>query len=281
MGPVLHSRPFAVPDTDGLLALLRREHRPLGQPEVTGAMLAACLRGRSPIDDAWWADLHTYQVSVLTGRDGGLVGAVATGIAATDGAGYVLWLAGGQDTAVQTRLLDDALARLAGTSVQRAFWFATALGAGLEGLPAARAGTLHAALVQRGFAGRDAWLYLHRDLGDIPPRPAAGVVAGAGGSVTIRLPGVSAAAVVTGALLSPRLAIISWLGVIPPRRGRGVGRQLLDEMLSHLRHLGAAGAILYVDHDAPGGDRDRSAATALYLSAGFALVDHLWSYERS
>jgi len=87
--------------------------------------------------------------------------------------------------------------------------------------------------------------------------------------------------VVTGALLSPRLAIISWLGVIPARRGRGVGRQLLDEMLSHLRHLGAAGVILYVDHDAPGGDRDRSAATALYLSAGFALVDHLWSYERS
>ena len=70
------------------------------------------------------------------------------------------------------------------------------------------------------------------------------------------------------------------MGVAPEHRGHGLGRQLLDEMLAHLRHLGAREVILYVDHDTPGGDRDRSAAVALYRS-GFAEVDHLWSYERS
>lgn len=277
MTAAFHARPFAASDTAALLELLRREHRLLGQPEVTASMLEACLRGSSPVDGAWWSDLRDYQVSVLEGR-GGLVGAVGTGIAQTDGAGYVLWLASGQNTAVKARLLDDALVRLAGTPVQRAFWFATALGAGLEGLPATRNSALHQALVSRGFTASDAWLYLHRDLGDITARAAE--AAEAGSSVTIRLQGEPAVAEVVGALLGPRLGVISWLGVSPARRGQGVGRRLLDAMLAHLRHLGAAEVILFVDHDEPGGVRDRSATLALYASAGFTVVDHLWSYER-
>ena len=276
----LRARPFAASDRAALLALLRREHRPAGQPPVTPAMLAACLRKESPIDGGWWADLRTYQVSVLPGDGGGLAGAGATGISRKDGAGYVLWLAAGGDPDIQNQLLDEALSQLAGCSVQRAFWFATALDAGLEGLPVATARGLHQGLVQRGFEGSDAWLYMHRRLEDITARSADGAVT-AGGSVTIRPPGEAPDTYVQGGLLNPGLAIISWLGVTPARRGRGLGRQLLDAMLAHLRHLGAAEVILYVDHDAPGGDRDRSAAIALYRSSGFAEVDHLWSYERA
>jgi len=276
----LRSRPFAAPDTADLLALLRREHRPLGQPHVTAAMLAACLRGQSPIDAGWWADLRAYRVTVLPARTGGLAGAVATGISRADGVGYVLWLAGGDDSTVQAELLDEALSQLAGTSPQRAFWFATALSAGLEGLPVGHAGALHGALIQRGFAGSDAWLYMRRDLGDIAPRLATDAVT-AGGSITIRPPGDPASPEVTGALLTPQLAIISWLGVPAQSRGRGLGRQLLDAMLAHLRQLGANEVILYVDHDAPGGARDRGAAIALYRSVGFTDVDHLWSYQRA
>jgi ribosomal protein S18 acetylase RimI-like enzyme len=275
----LRPRPFAVPDTGDLLTLLRRAHRLLGQPQVTAAMLAQCLRKDSPIDGRWWADLGTYRVSVLPDGAGGLAGAVATGISRTDGVGYVLWLAAGEYPEVQTRLLDEALSQLAGTSIQRAFWFATALGAGLEGLPVGHAGALHTALIQRGFGGSDAWLYMHRDLGDIAPRRAAGAVT-KGGTVTIRPPADVADTDAQGALLTPRLAIISWLGVAAAHRGRGLGRRLLDEMLAHLRHLGATEVILYVDHDARGGARDRSAAITLYRSSGFTDVDHLWSYQR-
>lgn len=42
------SRHFAATDTDDLLALLRREYRPLGQPQVTRA--EQCLGKASPID---------------------------------------------------------------------------------------------------------------------------------------------------------------------------------------------------------------------------------------
>jgi len=58
-------------------------------------------------------------------------------------------------------------------------------------------------------------------------------------------------------------------------------RQHLLTTLACLRHLGAAEAILFVDHDEPGGVRVRPVAVALYARVGFTLVDHLWSYERS
>lgn len=229
----------------------------------------------------WWADLRAYQVSVLPDRSGGLAGAVATGVGVTDGVGYILWLAAGASVSVQGRLLDIALAQLTDTAAQRAFYFATALGAGLEGLPVRHAVTLHEALLERAFAGSDAWLYMHRDLTDVTAQPAARASTTPGGAVTIRPAGDPAGCDVQGALLSPSLGMVSWLGVAPEQRGHGLGRQLLDEMLAHLRHLGACEVILYVDHDAPGGDRDRSAAIALYRSSGFTEVDHLWSYERS
>jgi GNAT superfamily N-acetyltransferase len=235
------SRPLAASDSGALLALLGREQRLLGQPHVTHAMLEQCLLKQSPIDGGWWAELSAYRVAVLAGA-GGLAGAVATAV--SDDAGYVLWLAAGGDAGVQGQLLDIAVGQLPGNRPLRAFWFATALGAGLEGLPVRHAASLNAALLTRGFEGRDAWLYMHRDLGDITARPAARAVTTPGGAVTIRPEGDPPGCDVQGSLLFPELGIVSWLGVAPEHRGHGLGRQLLDAMLGHLRHLGAREVIL-------------------------------------
>ncbi|MFD7235946.1 GNAT family N-acetyltransferase [Streptomyces syringium] len=66
----------------------------------------------------------------------------------------------------------------------------------------------------------------------------------------------------------------------PEARGRGLGRLLLGSVLEALTALGATEVVLYVDDDEPpGGERDRTAANALYDSAGFTEVDQLWSYS--
>ncbi|MEU2490963.1 GNAT family N-acetyltransferase [Streptomyces sp. NPDC007883] len=76
--------------------------------------------------------------------------------------------------------------------------------------------------------------------------------------------------------------VLWWIGVEPHARGRGVGRAVLGSALGVLRGLGATEVILYVDDDAPPGDeRDRTAANALYESAGFMEVDRLHSYTRT
>jgi hypothetical protein len=54
---------------------------------------------------------------------------------------------------------------------------------------------------------------------------------------------------------------------------------MLGSALDLLAGLGATETILYVDDDAPpGDDRDRTAANALYDSAGFNEADRLHAY---
>ncbi|GAA4935844.1 hypothetical protein [Actinoplanes utahensis] len=48
-----------------------------------------------------------------------------------------------------------------------------------------------------------------------------------------------------------------------------------------LADLGASEAILYVDDDASGIDRDRTAANRLYDRSGFTEIDRLHSYRRT
>ncbi|MEU5537555.1 hypothetical protein [Streptomyces sp. NPDC020362] len=61
----------------------------------------------------------------------------------------------------------------------------------------------------------------------------------------------------------------------------GLGRALLGTALNALHLMGATEVIPYVDDDAPpGDDRDRTAAEALYESAGFQEIDRLHSFTR-
>lgn len=188
-----------------------------GQPPVTAEMLAMALSKRSPIDGAWWEDLRDYRVTVLPDPNGGLAGAVATGVSRTAGTGYVLWLAAGDDR-VQAWLLDTPWPS-SSTRRPSAFWFATAFGAGLEGLPVGDEPGMHAALLGRGFAGTDAWLDMLRNLSDTAPTAAPGAGVAPGGAVTIRPPGKPEGCEVQGFMLGPGLGTVSWLGVAPARRG--------------------------------------------------------------
>ena len=77
-----------------------------------------------------------------------------------------------------------------------------------------------------------------------------------------------------------------WVRADPARLRRLAERtpvaagDLLAAGLWHLAEHGATDAILYVDDDEPGGDRDRAAANRLYDRIGFSEVDRLHSYTR-
>lgn len=282
-------RPYKDADFDGLSALLQRVPPVPGQPRVSPEMVRAALAGTSPIDGGWWAEIEDLRHLVLPDSRGGLTGAVAVGVSKADGAGYLLWLAT-DDVAVIGTLMDAALRALAGTKVQRAFHFATALDEGLEALPIHLRPEVHEALVSRGFADEDVWVYARRSLtdSDDPALTNTGATTG-----FVAIDGeehdtwrITAAAgpdegVVELGLLPSGTGIIEWLHVDDAHRGQGLGRRVLTAGLQKLASLGATEVILYVDHDAPGTDRDRTAALGLYEAMGFEVVDHLHSYERS
>jgi ribosomal protein S18 acetylase RimI-like enzyme len=280
-------RPYAEPDFEHLVDLLGRKEPISGQPRVSPAMVRAALDGTSPIDGGWWADLTNLQHLVLPDEEG-LVGAVAVGTSKADGAGYLLWLAADDQQTLGT-LVDAALTALRGTKLQRAFAIATALDEGMEGLPVHRRADVHQALLSRGFTDEDMWVYMRRDLTPSDPFLAENDLASAytvadgedPRSWRITADAGPDEGVVEVGLLPSGGGIVEWLHVADAHRGRGLGRATLSVGLRHLVSLGATEVILYVDHDAPGTERDRAAALALYEAAGFEVVDHLHSYERT
>lgn len=280
-------RPYSESDFGELVELLSQREPIPGQPRVSAQMVQAALDGTSPIDGGWWAELTNLRHLVIP-VDGGLSGAVAVGTSKADGAGYLLWLAAEDQETVGT-LVDAALNALQGTKVQRAFTFATALDEGLEGLPVHLRADVHEALLARGFADEDMWVYMRRDItpseslhaGD-DLAPAFSVAEGEDPQ-TWRITASAGPdeGVVEVGLLPSGTGIVEWLHVDDAHRGRGLGRAVLGVGLRHLASLGATEVILYVDHDAPGTERDRTAALALYEATGFEVVDHLHSYERT
>ncbi|WP_292650351.1 GNAT family N-acetyltransferase [Nocardioides sp.] len=279
-------RPYAESDFAQLVELLRQRAPIPGQPRVSSEMVQAALNGTSPIDGGWWAELTNLRHLVVP-DNGNLAGAVAVGTSKADGAGYLLWLAADDNEVVET-LVDAAVSALEGTSVQRAFSFATALDEGLEGLPVRLRPVVHQALLSRGFAGEDMWVYMRRDLTATDSMLADDDLVAAftvsdgedPQSWRITADGGADEGVVVIGLLPSGTGIVEWLHVDDAHRGRGLGKAVLSVGLRHLVSLGATEAILYVDHDAPETERDRAAALALYEAAGFEVVDHLHSYER-
>ncbi|GAA0490836.1 GNAT family N-acetyltransferase [Streptomyces sp. NPDC046215] len=277
-------RPYRATDRAAVLALIDADRLP-GQPLVTPEMLAHALAGRSAVDAEWWAALDPPAVEVATTPDGHVVGVISWALRPGDDTGLILWLHCREDEAVARALIDRALSALAPRAVE-AFQFSTALTLGLEALPVARRRATRTALERAGFTGERLWRALRAEL----PRPGLPVLDGvetgpdpqreAAWRLLVRRDGRAVAEAVVGHPVQG-VGVLWWIEVGPGERGRGLGRALLGSALDLLTGLGAAEVVLYVDDDEPpGGDRDRTAANALYDSAGFTEVDDLWSYTR-
>lgn len=260
-----------------MCALVDRDRLP-GQPACTPERLRTALAGRSTTDPWWWAELATMRTIGVEGSDGSLVAAGALG-RRLNGDRYLLWL----HAAEEPRLVEAALWPLL-RGVRRgdpifAFWSATELSIGLEGLPHRHRPATHEALLARGFTGQDRWLYLTGPAASETPDLAYHRRGhGAELRVELDLDGRPAG----GAELSlpaPGIGVIWWLEIEAPYRRRGLGRQLLRAARSVLAEEGAAMVVLLVDHDDPSA-RDRRPALELYDAEGFTVVDHLWSYRR-
>jgi ribosomal protein S18 acetylase RimI-like enzyme len=273
-------RPATAGDEAAILDLVNADRLP-GQPNVTPAMLGEALAGRSVVDSGWWAELVDLTTDVATAGGGRVVGVVSYAIRPRDGAGVILWLHASEARPVVDALFDHVLAWMGGRPVD-AFQFATALGLGLEALPARHRQTTVAALVAHRFAGTDLWRYMRADL------PIAGLPHlaaydtrndGDWRTLAVRDGGQLLGEATIGRPVQD-IGVLWWIGVEPAARGRGLGKALLGSALDLLAGLGAEQAILFVDDDEPGGDRDRTTANRLYEQAGFVEVDRLVSYQR-
>jgi len=269
-------RPLGLGDVELLCALVDADRLP-GQPACTPEMVRAVLAGRCTVDAWWWSQLATMRMVAAEDGSGRLVGAGAVG-RWPSGTRYLLWLHGAEDREVLDVVLWSLLRGVRRPDPIFAFWFATDLSVGLEGLPRNARPHTHEALLARGFVGQDRWLYL-RATGPGPPPRAEYRTRGHGEQLLVEL---AAGGEVGGAELSlpaPGLGLLWWLEVEPEHRRRGQGRELLRAARTVLAQAGAEEMILFVDRDDPVA-RDRRPALALYESEGFAVVDHLWSYRR-
>jgi ribosomal protein S18 acetylase RimI-like enzyme len=273
----VNSRPLGPDDIEAVCALVDRDPLP-GQPPCTPERVHTALAGRSTTDPWWWRELATMRTVGVEAPDGSLVGAGALGRRRT-GERYLLWLHAGEEPELVEAVLWPLLRGVRRADPIFAFWSATELSVGLEGLPRRHRPVTHDALLARGFTGEDRWLYLTAAAaGDPPETPFRRRGHGSELRVELDVDGGP----VGGAELSlpaPGLGVIWWLEIEPEHRRRGLGRQLLRAARAVLAEEGADDVVLFVDHDDPKA-RDRRPALELYLAEGFTVVDHLWSYRR-
>lgn len=278
-------RPYTPADRTAVLRLVSADRLP-GQPEPTPAMLGEALRGRSPVDAGWWADLKRPATQVAVDAAGTVVGVVSYAVRPKDDTGHLLWLHCREDEPTADTLIRHAVAALAPRRVE-AFQFASALSLGLEALPVRHRPATVRALERAGFTGERLWRYMRADLParPLPHLPHVHVGPDPGGKNARRLEARQDGRVVAEAVVGPPAqgtGVLWWIEVEPHARGRGLGRAMLGSALDVLTGLGATEVILYVDDDAPPGDeRDRTAAIRLYESAGFTEIDRLYSYTLS
>jgi ribosomal protein S18 acetylase RimI-like enzyme len=266
-------------DTAAILALVDADWLP-GQPRVTADMLHDAQAGRSSVDSGWWEELAIVSTVAATGPTEGVVGVVSYATRPRDEAGVILWLHGGEDDAVVSALLEEALSQLAHTKTVEAFSFATALGLGLEALPLRHRPATHRALLTRGFISTDLWRYMRADLPvtGLPTVTCDVSTDGDRRTLTVVNDGHAVAEATIG-LPVQGIGVLWWITVEPAARGRGLGKAVLGSALAELARLGTVEVILYVDDDEPGGERDRTAANRLYEQVGFVEVDRLVSYR--
>jgi ribosomal protein S18 acetylase RimI-like enzyme len=241
-------------------------------------MVAWTLAGRSRLHKWWWQQLVAFRLLGVESDSGELVGAGASGRRA-NGWRYLLWLHAREDPPAVDALLGSFLRGVRPADAVYAFWFATELCVGLDGLPRQARPTTHDALLAAGFTGADRFAYLRADEPSPPPE-ASFRRRGHGGDFHIEIgPEDAPVGAAEVSLPAPGVGTVWWLEVEKAHRRQGNGRQLLRAARSLLAEAGATETILLVDHDDPA-ERDRRPALALYRSEGFSVVDHLWSYRR-
>lgn len=283
VAPAIALRPYTPADTPAVLELVAADRLP-GQPTPTPDMLTEALEGRSPVDAGWWAELSTPATQVAVGTAGDVLGVVSYAVRPKDDAGVIVWLHCRENPAVADTLVRHAAAAL-GPRDLGAFEFATALTRGLEALPAGHRPATDAALRAAGFTGTALWRYMHTTL-PRPGLPTAGHVRIGtdpehpdSWKLEITRRGRLLAEALIG-LPVQGIGVLWWITVVPGARGKGIGRALLGTALAALAQQAAAEAVLYVDDDAPGTARDRTAANRMYEAAGFQEIDRLHSYNR-
>lgn len=275
-------RRYTGPDRTAVLDLINSDRLP-GQPVTSAGMLDEALNGRSHVDAGWWAELSAPTTTVATDELGAVVGVVSYALRPKDDTGVILWLHCRENDTVARTLISHATVEL-GPRTLHAFQFATALTLGLEALPVHHRPATRAALTDAGFTGSDLWRYMRAPLPapDLPrlDRYSTEPTTPDTRRLVVTEHGKTLAEATIGTPVHGT-GVLWWIGVEPAARGRGLGRAMLGTALDALAGLGATEVILYVDDDAPpGDDRDRTAAKALYESAGFQEIDRLHSFER-
>lgn len=280
----MNIRPFTWRDMPSILELLHADQLPW-QPHVTSQDVQRAFIGLATIDQKWWEALAVIQTIVATqGSD--VLGVASFGIQKQepfaglrpDGSGCLLWLHAHEDRSVIEALLSAILTELQECPRIYAFWFATPLTVGIEGLPVAHRQATHQALLEQHFVGKDDWLALAGPVVAQADQVAEVQKTVRGWKLSLQ-EGDERIAEATLSLERDRFGVLHWLWVRQDRRGRGLGTRLFLQARKILGDAGAQTVLLFVDHDDPG-ERDRMPAIRLYQRHGFEVIDHLWSYWR-
>ncbi len=163
---MVNIRHFTRRDMSAVLELLHADQLP-SQPRCIVRDVQQALAGRATIDHKWWEALATIRAIVATeGND--VVGVASYGWQKTDpsqalqpdASGCLLWLHAREDRSVIESLLTAVLEALQACPRIYAFWFATPLTVGIEGLPLVHRPVTHQVLLEQHFIGNDDWLYM-------------------------------------------------------------------------------------------------------------------------
>jgi ribosomal protein S18 acetylase RimI-like enzyme len=275
-------RDFTRRDIPAVLELLHADQLP-SQPRCTARDVQHALTGQATIDQNWWEALAFIRAVVATeGND--VVGVASYGRQKTngsgtlkaDGSGCLLWLHAREERPVIEALLTAVLAALQECPRIYAFWFATPLTVGIEGLPVTHRPVTHQVLLERHLVGKDDWLYMVGPAVSHADHIADVEVTARGWELSLQEDGEIIAEASVG-LGKGQLGVLHWLWVREDRRGRGLGTRLFLQANKLLSDAGVRTVALFVDHDDPA-ERDRTPAIRLYQRYGFVVVDHLWSY---
>jgi hypothetical protein len=151
-------RAFRHSDTRAVLDLIADDHLP-GQPACSEEALNHALKGECAMDRHWWDQFRDIRTVVR--EDGGrIVGAGSYAVHAEEGDAYILWMHAAERREVLDDLLSWMIWELRDAPSLRAFWIATPLTLGVEGLPVGHRAVTDNALRTHGFQGEDLWLYM-------------------------------------------------------------------------------------------------------------------------